>query len=68
MRMKNLLILMLFGFLSISGNSQSQGWKAKRITAIEVQNESNTWIDFVREFDLALVPPKAITKIACDSK
>ena len=68
MTMKNLLILMLLVFFFNSGNSQSQEWKAKRITAIEVQNESNTWIDFVKEIDLALVPPKAITKIACDSK
>ena len=65
--MKYLLIL-LFAFAGFSANSQSQGWKAKRITATEVQNESNSWIDFVKEIDLPLVPLKAIAKIACDSK
>lgn len=45
-----------------------EGWTAKRITADENQNESNSWIDFVKTFDLDKVPQQAIASIACDSK
>lgn len=48
--------------------AQTINWNAKRITAKEVQNESNTWIDFRKDITLESVPEKAIAKIACDSK
>ncbi len=66
--MKRTAIVLLTCCLSIAAFAETTGWKAKRITAKESQNETNTWIDFRRDIDLDKVPGKAIAKIACDSK
>lgn len=51
--------------LSMKGNDFKE---VKRITANESQNESNSWINFVKLFELSEIPEKALTQIACDSK
>jgi len=66
--MREFLIILLIGCQTIYGFSQSGNWKAKRITAVECQNESNSWIDFRKDIEIESVPAKAIVKIACDSK
>lgn len=43
-------------------------WVAERITARESQNESNSWIDYIKTFELNEIPNKSIANIACDSK
>jgi hypothetical protein len=43
-------------------------WKAKRITDDECQNESNTWLNFRKDFEVNTLPASAPAKIACDSK
>ncbi len=45
-----------------------ESWSAKRITPQECQNESNSWSNFVKTFDLNKIPQKVIALIACDSK
>lgn len=54
--------------ISIFSFGQSNSWKANRITSKDVQNESNTWINFRKDINLRIVPEKVIAKIACDSK
>jgi alpha-L-rhamnosidase len=66
--MKNFLIILFICFQSLSYSNIFESWKAKRITAIESQNESNSWTDFRRDFIIETLPSKALTKIACDSK
>jgi alpha-L-rhamnosidase len=66
--MKKLTIILLICCLGISAFAQTTNWKAKRITARESQNETNTWIDFRKDIGLEVAPGKAIAKIACDSK
>jgi hypothetical protein len=39
-----------------------------RISAREVQNETNTWIDYKKEFTVDKLPKEIIARIACDSK
>ena len=51
--------------LSMNGNDFKG---IKRITANESQNESNSWINFVKLFELSEIPEKSLTQIACDSK
>lgn len=48
--------------------SADENWTAKRITADESQNESNSWLDFIKIFELDEVPSSATALIACDSK
>ncbi len=64
--------LLFFNILLIScltnAFALSSEWTAKRITARENQNESNSWIDFVKTFEIDEIPVKAVAKIACDSK
>ena len=64
--MKRLLFIALL--TSIFSFGQSNSWKANRITSKDVQNESNTWINFRKEINLKIVPKKVIAKKACDSK
>lgn len=64
--MKRLLFIALL--TSIFSFGQSSSWKANRITSKDVQNESNTWINFRKEINLKIIPEKVIAKIACDSK
>ncbi len=66
--MKKLIILSLLVALCLSHLSADEIWSAKRITAQENQNESNSWIDFIKTFELDGVPEKAIASVACDSK
>ena len=66
--MKKIVIILLSCCLSMAAFAQTSNWKAKRITAKECQNESNTWIDFRKDIVLKRVPAKALAKIACDSK
>lgn len=65
--MKKLAFLLLFNIVGYSIFAQTN-WNANRITAREVQNESNTWIDFRKDIDLQTIPEKALSQIACDSK
>ena len=65
--MNRTLSLLLLIFFSFTGLCESD-WTAKRITAAECQNESNTWINFRAELDLEKVPSEAVARIACDSK
>ena len=64
--MKRLLFISLL--ISIFSFGQSNSWKANRITSKDVQNESNTWINFRKDINLRIVPEKVIAKIACDPK
>lgn len=66
--MKKILIIILVVCQSIFAFSQSENWKAKRITSRHSQNKSNTWQNFRKELELNSVPDQAIAKIACDSK
>ncbi len=66
--MKYLLLSTLLFFYSANAFCVSNDWTAKRITARENQNESNSWIDFVKTFEIDEVPVKVVAKIACDSK
>ncbi len=61
---------LIFFFLLISTNHVilAINWSAKRITPHENQNESNSWSNFVKIFELKKIPTKAIVSIACDSK
>jgi len=43
-------------------------WKAKWITDPKVQNATNTWICFRKDFKIDTLPEKAIAKIAVDTK
>lgn len=67
MKLCNTLYLILAIFFTTQ-ISNAQNWSAKCITNGNNQNESNTWTDFVKEFEIDNVPPKAIASIACDSK
>ena len=62
-----IFILLLMSIVPVTLYAD-EGWTAKRITAHENQNESNSWMDFIKTFDLDKVPQKAIASIACDSK
>ncbi len=64
----SLKILFIVLFVVIYGSSYCQDWKAFCITDSHNQNQSNTWIDFMKEFELQEVPPQVMAKIACDSK
>jgi alpha-L-rhamnosidase len=66
--MKKIVIIALFlsGFLN--NLLAQENWTAKRITAHENQNESNSWLDFIKTFELDEVPTSATALIACDSK
>jgi hypothetical protein len=66
--MKKITLILLICCLSVASFAQSSTWKAKRITAKEGQNETNTWIDFRKDIEVESVPGRAIAKIACDSK
>ena len=66
--MSRLIILLYFAFLFTDGFSQNTEWNAKRITAVEDQNESNSWLDFKKNINLEKIPAKAVAQIACDSK
>lgn len=66
--MKQIIFILLLMSLVPVILYADEGWTAKRITAHENQNESNSWIDFVKTFDLDNVPQKALAQIACDSK
>lgn len=66
--MNRILILLLLAFIFIKGFSQSTVWHANRITATENQNETNTWLDFRRNFHIEKLPVKTVAWIACDSK
>ncbi|SHF94529.1 alpha-L-rhamnosidase [Mariniphaga anaerophila] len=59
---------LLFLMLCIGVYAQGHEWQAKRITAVEGQNESNSWFNFRTEKQLEIVPKKAVARIACDSK
>ena len=63
---KGSIIILLF-LMSLSLSAQEFG-SALRITAKENQNQTNTWIDFVKTIEISSVPSKTIAKIACDSK
>jgi alpha-L-rhamnosidase len=60
--------ILLAALFCLSGFSQNMDWTAKRITAAQRQNESNTWIDYQAEVQVDRVPGMAIASIACDSK
>lgn len=63
------LILTIWLLLQcISDFSQAHNWSAKRISAVQCQNEPNSWYNFRTDFNLESVPGKALTQIACDSK
>lgn len=66
--MKKIVIIAIFlsGFLN--NLFAQENWTAKRITAHENQNESNSWLDFIKIFELDEVPTSATALIACDSK
>jgi alpha-L-rhamnosidase len=66
--MKQKIVFSLLITLLLNHIYADEKWTAKRITAHECQNESNTWIDFVKTFDLEKVPSNAVASIACDSK
>jgi alpha-L-rhamnosidase len=66
--MKNLLFTLLIISHIITAFSQDATWTAKRITATECQNESNSWSDFRKDFEIESVPRSATARIACDSK
>ena len=66
--MYKLVFLIIANIISLSIFSQNVKWEAKRITATEVQNESNTWVNFRKDVELNSVPNKAVAQIACDSK
>ncbi len=66
--MKRILSVTLLLSLSLIVLSRDLEWKAKRITSVQGQNESNSWIDFRTEVNVGKVPETAIASIACDSK
>ena len=66
--MKRLLVLSVISCISFLAFAQNGTWRAKRIAINTSQNESNTWIDFRKDIDLATVPSRVTAKIACDSK
>jgi len=66
--MYKLVILIIANIISLSIFAQDVTWETKRITATELQNESNTWVNFMKDVELKSVPNKAIAQIACDSK
>jgi len=66
--MKKIVIItfLISGFLV--NTYADEDWTAKRITAHENQNESNSWLDFIKIFEIDEVPSSATALIACDSK
>ncbi len=54
--------------MDLAGFPQDMNWTAKRITSVQGQNESNSWINFRTVVELGSVPEKAHASIACDSK
>ena len=46
----------------------NKSWHAERITVRESQNESNSWINYIKTFELDEIPQKALASVACDSK
>ncbi|WP_299576322.1 alpha-L-rhamnosidase C-terminal domain-containing protein [uncultured Sunxiuqinia sp.] len=67
MNYKSLFLLAVLFFLN-GGFGSAQNWTAQRITDVENQNLANTWIDFVKEFEVEELPIEAVASIACDSK
>ncbi|HLW63198.1 MAG TPA: hypothetical protein VKY33_07325, partial [Flavobacterium sp.] len=66
--MKKIVIIALFLSGFVNNLFAQENWTAKRITAHENQNESNSWLDFIKIFELDEVPTSATALIACDSK
>ena len=66
--MKKTTLLLLIICLSLLSFSQNDSWHAKRITANQNQNESNSWYNFRKDIEIESVPDKALARIACDSK
>ena len=66
--MKKTTLLLLIICLSFLSFSQNDSWQAKRITANQNQNESNSWYNFRKDVEIESVPDKALARIACDSK
>lgn len=66
--MKYLFLLLLCVVVLPNEIYSNNHWTAKRITARESQNQSNSWINFVKIFETEEIPQSAIARIACDSK
>ena len=66
--MKKIIILILLTSGFLYNLYADEKWTAKRITAHENQNESNSWLDFIKTFEIDKVPSEVIASIACDSK
>lgn len=66
--MKYLILFLLLIILLPNKIHANNFWTAKRITASESQNESNSWTDFVKTFETDEIPRIALARIACDSK
>jgi len=58
----------IFLLFMVQSLCAQEHWNAYRITDYENQNQSNTWIDFLKTVEISSVPSKAVAKIACDSK
>lgn len=65
MKTIKLFIFLLFMVQSLCAQEH---WNALRITDYDNQNQTNTWIDFLKTVEISSVPSKAVAKIACDSK
>lgn len=66
--MRSFFLILLF-VISIPYFLQAEvEWTAERITARESQNESNSWINYIKMFELTEKPQRAIASVACDSK
>jgi hypothetical protein len=66
--MKKITLLLLIICMSLLSFSQNDPWHAKRITANQNQNESNSWYNFRKDVEIESVPDKALARVACDSK
>ncbi len=66
--MKYIVIFILLIIITPTFARADVSWTAKRITAHESQNESNSWIDYIKTFELNKIPHEVIACIACDSK
>jgi hypothetical protein len=61
--------LVLFSIFGTQVEAQPvANWNAQWITANKNLNQANTWMAFRKDFAIARVPLKAITRIAADSK